>query len=122
MSAACLGRVREAPAFGTLKQKEARTGLGVEVLSVCRVDLPLLQEGKVEEVGGPVDLVVEFLGVCQLQLVFHVGVMANTLEREQQMLTRVCLPHQPPLDRLTPRASPFPAHTSPAVCHTTTYP
>lgn len=35
------------------------------------------------------DLMVEFLGVCQLQLIFHVGIMPNTLEKgKQQMLTR----------------------------------
>lgn len=50
----------------------------VHVLSVCVVDLSLLQGGKVEEVRGPMDLVVEFLGVGQLQVILHVGVVANT--------------------------------------------
>lgn len=36
------------------------------------------------------DLMIEFLGVCQLQLIFHVWIMPNTLERgKHQMLTRV---------------------------------
>lgn len=56
-----------------------RTQLGVQVLAVRRVDLPLLQEGEVEEVGRPVHLVVELFGVCQLQLIFHVGIMPYTL-------------------------------------------
>lgn len=50
----------------------------VHVLSVCVVDLSLLQGGKVEEVRGPMDLVVEFLGVGQLQVILHVGVVADT--------------------------------------------
>lgn len=56
-----------------------RKQLGVEVLSVCRVDLTLLQEGKVEEVGGSVYLMVELFRVCQLQLILHVGIMPDTL-------------------------------------------
>lgn len=59
-------------------EQEVRTQLGVEVLSVGRVDLPLLQEGEVEEVGRPVYLVVELFGVCQLQLILHVGIMPYT--------------------------------------------
>ena len=54
--------------------------LRIEVLSVRRVDLALLQECEVKEVGGPVHLVVELFGVCQLQLVLHVGIMPDTLE------------------------------------------
>jgi phosphate/sulfate permease len=50
----------------------------IHVLSVCIVDLSLLQGGKVEEVRGPMDLVVELLGVGQLQVILHVGVVANT--------------------------------------------
>lgn len=56
-----------------------RKQLGIEVLSVRRVDLTLLQEGKVEEVGGSMHLVVEFFGVCQLQFILHVGIMPDTL-------------------------------------------
>lgn len=49
------------------------------------------------------DLMVEFLGVCQLQLIFHVGIMPNTLEKgKHQMLTRSpCLTR--PLGSQTPR-------------------
>lgn len=56
-------------------------GLGVEVLPVGGVNLPLLQQGEVEEVRRAMDLVVKLLGVGELQLVFHVGVVANTWER-----------------------------------------
>lgn len=56
-----------------------RKQLGIEVLSVRRVDLTLLQEGKVEEMRGSMHLVVEFFGVCQLQLILHVGIMPDTL-------------------------------------------
>lgn len=63
------------------RESEQEVGtLGVEVLSVGRVDLPLLQKGEVEEVGRPVHLVVELFGVCQLQLILHVGIMPYTLE------------------------------------------
>lgn len=49
------------------------------------------------------DLMVEFLGVCQLQLIFHVGIMPNTLEKgKHQMLTRSpCLTR--PFGSQTPR-------------------
>lgn len=61
------------------RESEQEVGtLGVEVLSVGRVDLPLLQKGEVEEVGRPVHLVVELFGVCQLQLILHVGIMPYT--------------------------------------------
>lgn len=52
--------------------------LSVHILTVGIVDLALLQRGKVEEVRGPVNLVVELFRVGQLQVIFHVGVMANT--------------------------------------------
>lgn len=51
---------------------------GIHVLTVCIIDLTLLQWGKVKEVWWPVNFVVEFLGVGQLQVVLHVGVMAHT--------------------------------------------
>lgn len=60
-------------------------GLGVEVLPVGGVNLPLLQQGEVEEVRGAMDFVVKLLGVGELQLVLHVGVVANTWKRELQL-------------------------------------
>ena len=61
------------------KQGEVRIQLGIEVLSIRGVDLALLQESEVEEVGRSVHLVVELFGVCQLQLILHVGIMPHTL-------------------------------------------
>ena len=60
----------------------------VHILAVRVVDLALLQRGEVEEVRGPVHLVVELLGVGQLQVVLHVGVVADTCRQGKVGLTR----------------------------------
>lgn len=64
--------------MGSVKKGEVRKQLGIEVFSVRRVDLTLLQESEVEEVGRSVHLVVELFRICQLQLILHVGIMPDT--------------------------------------------
>ena len=54
------------------------SALLVHVLPVGVVDLALLQGGEVEEVRGSVDLVVELLGVGELQVILHVGIVTHT--------------------------------------------
>lgn len=61
--------------------------LGVHILSVCVVDLALLQRSEVEEVRWSVDLVVELLGVGQLQVILHVWIVPHACgggEREDR--------------------------------------
>lgn len=58
--------------------------LSVHVLTIGIVNLTLLQRGKVEEVRRPMDLVIKLFRVRQLQLVFHVGVVANTWNGEKE--------------------------------------
>lgn len=50
----------------------------VEILLVSAGELRLVHGAEVKEVGGAVDLMVELLGVGQLELIFHVGVMSHT--------------------------------------------
>lgn len=77
--------------------REERAGLGVEVLPVGGVNLSLLEQGEVEEVRRAMDLVVKLLGVGELQLVLHVGVVANTWKKESITHLKPLLP--PPLIR-----------------------
>lgn len=65
--------------FGESEEGIGKKQLSIEVLPICRVDLTLLQECKIEEVGRSVHLMVELFGVCQLQLILHVGIMPDTL-------------------------------------------
>lgn len=57
---------------------------GVEILLVSARELGLIHGAEVQEVGGAMDLVVELLGVGQLELILHVGVMSHTWKGQGQ--------------------------------------
>lgn len=62
----------------------------VEILLVSAGELCLVHGAEVKEVGGTVDLMVELLGVRQLELILHVGVMSHTWKGhgQHQQLSR----------------------------------
>ena len=67
----------------------------VHVLAVAAHQIAgLLQRAEVEEVGGAMDLVVELLGVGQLELVAHARVMAHAWDMRRGQRKKLCCRQQ----------------------------
>ena len=61
-----------------INQNKGTVCSSIEIFSICSHWLNVLDSGKVQEVGGAMHLVVEFLRISQLQLIVHVGRVAHT--------------------------------------------